>query len=180
MLRLKKCLNFLFVSNFIWGCFKCVQIALFMSWNNFDYQCLFLFFLYIFMGFCVNVPLPPLRGQHTVLCHPRWLPTSGLAEFAMCWGGAGFEPRTTYWFAFMDCIFKKGFKKLWQLAPFFYSSRILQLKFAFKFAIRQAWAVKFKNQKTSKSLQLRICLIPKFKNFYRRLIILPVDTLISL
>ncbi len=42
------------------------------------------------MGFCVYVPLPPLRGQHTVLCHPRWLPTSGLTEFAMCWGGAGF------------------------------------------------------------------------------------------
>jgi hypothetical protein len=53
------------------------------------------FFLYIFMGFCVYVSLPPLRGQHTVLCHPRWLPTSGLTEFAVCWGGAGFEPRTT-------------------------------------------------------------------------------------
>jgi hypothetical protein len=52
-------------------------------------------FLYIFMGFCVYVPLPPLRGQHMVLCHPRWLPTSGLTEFAVCWGGAGFEPRTT-------------------------------------------------------------------------------------
>jgi hypothetical protein len=47
------------------------------------------------MGFCVYVPLPPLRGQHTVLCHPKWLPTSGLTEFAVCWGGAGFEPRTT-------------------------------------------------------------------------------------
>jgi hypothetical protein len=47
------------------------------------------------MGFCVYVPLLPLRGQHTVLCHPRWLPTSGLTEFAVCWGGAGFEPRTT-------------------------------------------------------------------------------------
>jgi hypothetical protein len=43
------------------------------------------FFLYIFMSFCVYVPLPPLRGQHTVLCHPRWLPTSGLTEFAVCW-----------------------------------------------------------------------------------------------
>ncbi len=53
------------------------------------------FFLYICMGFCVYVPLPPLRGQHMVLCHPRWLPTSGLTEFAVCWGGAGFEPRTT-------------------------------------------------------------------------------------
>jgi hypothetical protein len=41
------------------------------------------------------VPLPPLRGQHMVLCHPRWLPTSGLTEFAICWGGAGFEPKTT-------------------------------------------------------------------------------------
>jgi hypothetical protein len=30
-----------------------------------------------------------------VLCYPRWLPTSGLTEFAVCWGGAGFEPRTT-------------------------------------------------------------------------------------
>ncbi len=47
------------------------------------------------MGFCVYVPLPPLRGQHTALCHPRWLPPSGLTEFAVCWGGAGFEPRTT-------------------------------------------------------------------------------------
>ncbi len=46
------------------------------------------------MVLCVYVPLPPLRGQHTVLCHPRWLPTSGLTEFAVCWGGAGFEPRT--------------------------------------------------------------------------------------
>ncbi len=53
------------------------------------------FILYIFRGFCVYLPLPPLRGQHTVLCHPRWLPTSGLTEFAVCWGGAGFEPRTT-------------------------------------------------------------------------------------
>jgi hypothetical protein len=53
-------------------------------------------FLYIFRGFCVYcVPLPPLRGQHMVLCHPRWLPTSGLTEFAMCCEGAGFEPRTT-------------------------------------------------------------------------------------
>ncbi len=51
--------------------------------------------LYIFRGFCVYVPLPPLRGQHKVLCHPRWLPTSGLTEFAVCWGEAGFEPRTT-------------------------------------------------------------------------------------
>ncbi len=42
MLRLKKRSNFLFVSNFIWGCSKCVQIALFVSWNNFDSQCLFL------------------------------------------------------------------------------------------------------------------------------------------
>ncbi len=46
----------------------------------------FFFFLNIFWGFCVYcVPLPPLRGQHMVLCHPRWLPTSGLTEFAMCW-----------------------------------------------------------------------------------------------
>ncbi len=53
------------------------------------------FFLYILSGFCVYwIPLPPLRGQHTALCHPRWLPTSGLTEFAVCWGGVGFEPRT--------------------------------------------------------------------------------------
>jgi hypothetical protein len=53
------------------------------------------FFLYIFRFFCVYcVSLPPLRGQHIVpvLCHPRWLPTSGLTEFAMCWGGAGLNP----------------------------------------------------------------------------------------
>ncbi len=42
MLRLKKRSNFLFVLNFIWGCSICVQIALFVSWNNFDSQCLFL------------------------------------------------------------------------------------------------------------------------------------------
>ncbi len=54
------------------------------------------FLLYILRGFCVYwVPLPPLRCQHMVSCHPRWLPTSGLTEFAMCWGGAGFKPRTT-------------------------------------------------------------------------------------
>jgi hypothetical protein len=54
------------------------------------------FFLYIFRGFCVyGVPLLPLRGQHMVLCHPRWLPTSGLTEFTEYWGGAGFEHRTT-------------------------------------------------------------------------------------
>ncbi len=55
------------------------------------------FFSFIFLGFFCEycVPLPPLRGQHMVLCHPRWLLTSGLIEFVMCWGGAGFEPRTT-------------------------------------------------------------------------------------
>ncbi len=42
MLRLKKWSNFLSLSNFIRGCSKCVQIALFVSWNNFDSQCLFL------------------------------------------------------------------------------------------------------------------------------------------
>jgi hypothetical protein len=57
---------------------------------------LYIVFLYIFLRFfCVYVPLPSLRGQHMVLCHPRWLPTSGLTEFAVCWGGGGFEPRTT-------------------------------------------------------------------------------------
>ncbi len=62
------------------------------QWKNDNF---IIFFLYIFMGFYVyGVPLPPIRGQHTVLCHPRWLPTSGLTEFA-CWGGAGFKPRTT-------------------------------------------------------------------------------------
>jgi hypothetical protein len=30
-----------------------------------------------------------------IVCNPSWLPISGLAEFALCWGGAGFEPRTT-------------------------------------------------------------------------------------
>ncbi len=33
MLRLKNCSNFLFFSNLIWGCSKCVQIALFASWK---------------------------------------------------------------------------------------------------------------------------------------------------
>ncbi len=41
------------------------------------------------------VPLPPLRGQHTVLCHRSWQTTFGLTEFAICWGGARFEPGTT-------------------------------------------------------------------------------------
>ncbi len=50
------------------------------------------FFLYIYFFFMY---MEHLRGQHTVLCHPRWLPISGLTEFAVCWGGAGFEPRTT-------------------------------------------------------------------------------------
>ncbi len=53
----------------------------------------YVFFSFIFLW--VFVYMPPLRGQHTVLCHLRWLPTSGLTEFAVCWGGAGFEPRTT-------------------------------------------------------------------------------------
>ncbi len=69
---------------------------------------LYIFLKGVFVYMYVYVPLPPLRGQHTVLCHPRWLPASGLTEFAVCWGGAGFEPRTTdlqsggykdYWFA---------------------------------------------------------------------------------
>ncbi len=33
---------FYFVSNLNWGCSKWIQIALFASWNNFDFQCLFL------------------------------------------------------------------------------------------------------------------------------------------
>ncbi len=33
---------FHFVQNIIWGCSKWVQIALFASWNSFDFQCLFL------------------------------------------------------------------------------------------------------------------------------------------
>ncbi len=56
---------------------------------------LFFFLIFLWVFVYIYVPLPPLRGQHTVLCHPRWLPTSGLTEFAVCWGGAGFEPRTT-------------------------------------------------------------------------------------
>jgi hypothetical protein len=69
-----------------------IMINLEECWKKY-YMHIF-FFLYIFRGFCVYVPLPPLRGQHTVLCHPRWLPTSGRTEFAMSLGGAGFEPRT--------------------------------------------------------------------------------------
>jgi hypothetical protein len=37
-----KAFKFLFVSNLIWGCSKCVQIALFASWNNSVSQRLFL------------------------------------------------------------------------------------------------------------------------------------------
>ncbi len=73
-------------------CEQLKNISIEYMWDIYIY---IFFFLSIFMGFCVYVPLPPLRGQHTVLCHPRWLPTSGLTEFAVCWGGAGFEPRTT-------------------------------------------------------------------------------------
>jgi hypothetical protein len=43
MLRLKKCSNFLFVSNLFEGCSKCIQIALFASWNNSNIQCCFWF-----------------------------------------------------------------------------------------------------------------------------------------
>ncbi len=51
---------------------------------------------YIFLGFlCILWPLPPLRGEHMVLCYTRWQPTKGLTEFAVCWGGAGFESGTT-------------------------------------------------------------------------------------
>jgi hypothetical protein len=32
---------FHFVLNLNWGCSKCVQIALFVSWNNSDFQCHF-------------------------------------------------------------------------------------------------------------------------------------------
>ncbi len=36
-----------------------------------------------FEGFCVFcLPPPPLRGQHMVLCHPRWQHTWVLTEFA--------------------------------------------------------------------------------------------------
>ncbi len=43
MLRLKKCSNFrIFFLNRNWGCSKCVQIALFVYWNNSDFLCLFL------------------------------------------------------------------------------------------------------------------------------------------
>jgi hypothetical protein len=31
------------------------------------------FFLYFFV-FSINTPLPPLRGQHTAKCHPKWQP----------------------------------------------------------------------------------------------------------
>ncbi len=83
-----------------WGSgLKCVSLWAEVADDFLFDACLFkkylFFFLYIFRGFCVYVPLPPLRGQHTVLCHPRWLPTSGLTEFAVCWGVAGFKPRTT-------------------------------------------------------------------------------------
>ncbi len=42
MLRLKKSQIFHFVSNLNWGCSKWVQTALFSSWNNSDFHCLFL------------------------------------------------------------------------------------------------------------------------------------------
>jgi hypothetical protein len=69
-----------------------VMIAVFgMSSTATGIFCSYIFlwvFVYIYLCF-------PLRGQHTVLCHPRWKPTSGMTEFSVCWGGAGFEPRTT-------------------------------------------------------------------------------------
>ncbi len=42
---------FYFVLNLIWGCSKWVQIALFVSWNNSDFQCLFLIGCLIFAHF---------------------------------------------------------------------------------------------------------------------------------
>ncbi len=41
-LRSKIVQIFPFVLNLNWGCSKWVQIALFVSWNNSDFQCLFL------------------------------------------------------------------------------------------------------------------------------------------
>jgi hypothetical protein len=40
------------------------------------------------------IPMPPVIGQPLILCHPRWLPTQKITEFAVGLAGAGFEPRT--------------------------------------------------------------------------------------
>ncbi len=51
-----------------------------------------IFFLIFFRVFVYLVPLLPLRGQHMVLCHPRWQPTYGLTEFGVCYGGPDSNP----------------------------------------------------------------------------------------
>jgi hypothetical protein len=38
-------------------------------------------------------PLPPLRGQPTAKCHPRWQPVEGLAVHGRLGEIARFEPR---------------------------------------------------------------------------------------
>ncbi len=48
----------------------------------------------IFGLFVFFVSLPPLRGQPTALCHPRWQPTLGSAKFAVGWVEDGFKPGT--------------------------------------------------------------------------------------
>ncbi len=56
---------------------------------------IYIFFPIYFYGFlCICTSAAPQRPAHSGQ-HPRWLPTSGLTEFSVCWGGAGFEPRTT-------------------------------------------------------------------------------------
>ncbi len=44
------------------------------KYTSAPFQC---FISYIYLGFFVYsyAPQPPLRGQHTKLCHPRWQPT---------------------------------------------------------------------------------------------------------
>jgi hypothetical protein len=74
-----------------------MKVTSLKKYNNFPLYKIYFIYLFIlfFPIYFLGVLVPPLRGQHKVLCHPRWLPTSGLTEFAVCWGGAGFEPWTT-------------------------------------------------------------------------------------
>jgi hypothetical protein len=70
--------------NLVWSMFKKCAF----SQNNFFSPFIFIW-VFVYMYLC-----RPSEAS-TVLHHPRWLPTSGLTEFAVCWGGAGFKPRTT-------------------------------------------------------------------------------------
>ncbi len=93
MLRLKNCSNFLFVSNFIWGCSKCVQIALFVSWNNFDSQCLFQICYWISRIFFYHCSICFLKVAGVAL-YRSWTQIEGNCLLNFCSGPKWAAPAT--------------------------------------------------------------------------------------